>query len=65
LKKVIYGLCSSLKWWYNTIVPVLKKYGFEAFISDICCFIDRDKGIFLYLYVDNIMIAAPTKALIA
>jgi len=44
---------------------MLRKYGFEAFISDICCFIDRDKGIFLCLYVDDIMIAAPTKALIA
>ncbi len=65
LKKALYGLRGSPKWWYDTIVPVLRKYGFEAFISDICCFIDRDKGIFLCLYVDDIMIAAPTKALIA
>ncbi len=64
LKKALYGLHSSPKWWYDTIVPVLRKYNFEAFISDICCFIDKDKGIFLCLYVDDIMITAPTKTLI-
>ena len=65
LLKALYGLRGSPKWWYDTIVPVLEKYGFEAFVLDICCFINRDKGIFLCLYVDDIMVAAPTKALIA
>jgi len=60
-----YGLYGSPKWWHDTIVPMLKKYGFEAFISDICRFIDRGKGILLCLHVDDIMVAAPTKALIA
>jgi len=64
LKKALYNLHGSPKWWYNIIVPVLKKYSFEVFISDIYCFIDKDKRIFLCFYIDNIIIAAPTKTLI-
>jgi len=64
LKKALYSLYSSSKWWYNIIVPVFKEYGFETFVLDICCFINRDKDIFLYLYIDDIIVAAPTKALI-
>ncbi len=65
LKKVLYGLYGSPKQWYNIIVSVLRKYSFEAFISNICCFIDKDKGIFLCLYIDNIMIIVFIKTLIA
>ncbi len=43
----------------------MKKYGFKAFISDIYCFIDKNKRIFLYLYIDDIIIAALIKTLIA
>jgi len=63
--KALYGLYGFPKWWYNTIVPVFKKYSFEIFVSNICCFKNRDKGIFFYLYIDDIIIAAPIKALIA
>ncbi len=65
LKKVLYGLYGSPKWWYDIIVPVFKEYGFEAFVSNIYCFISRDKSIFLYLYVDNIIMVISIKALIA
>ena len=44
---------------------MLKKYGFEAFVSNIYCFKNKDKDIFLCLYIDDIIVAAPTKALIA
>ncbi len=64
LKKALYSLYGSPKWWYDIIVPILKKYGFEVFISDIYCFIDKDKRIFLYLYIDDIIIAVLTKTLI-
>jgi len=42
----------------------LKKYGFEIFIIDICCFINRNKDIFFYLYIDDIIIIILTKTLI-
>ena len=64
LKKALYSLRGSPKWWYDTIVPVLRKYSFEAFISNICCFIDKNKGIFLCFYIDDIIITASMKALI-
>src|SRR6266699_572810 len=44
---------------------MFEKYNFETFVSNICCFINRDKGIFFCLYVDDIIVAAPIKALIA
>ncbi len=65
LLKVLYSLRSSPKWWYDTIVPVLEKYGFEAFVSNICYFINKDKDVFFYFYIDDIIVIAPTKALIA
>ncbi len=43
---------------------MFKKYDFEAFVSNIYCFINKDKSIFLYFYIDNIIMTAPTKALI-
>ncbi len=63
-KKALYSLYSSSKWWYDTIVPVLKKYGFETFVVDICCFINKDKSVFFYLYIDDIIVVNLTKALI-
>ena len=64
LKKVLYGLYGFLKWWYDIIVLIFKEYGFEAFVSDICCFINRDKDIFFCLYVDDIIMVVSIKALI-
>ncbi len=43
---------------------MLEKYGFETFVLDIYCFINKDKGVFLCLYVDDIIVAVLTKALI-
>ncbi len=64
LLKVLYGLYSSSKWWYDIIVPVFKKYSFEAFVSDICCFINKDKDIFFCFYINDIIVAVPMKVLI-
>ncbi len=43
---------------------MFKEYGFETFVLDICYFINRDKDIFLYLYIDDIIVIAPTNTLI-
>ncbi len=43
---------------------MFKKYGFEVFISNIYCFINRNRDIFFYLYIDNIIVVVLTKALI-
>jgi len=64
LKKALYGLHSTLKWWYDTIVPMFKEYNFKTFISDIYYFINKDKNIFFCLYIDDIIVTAPTNALI-
>ena len=64
LKKALYSLYSFLKWWYDIIVPMFKEYGFETFVSDIYCFINKDKDIFIYLYIDDIIIAVLIKTLI-
>ncbi len=43
---------------------MFKEYNFETFVSDIYYFINRDKDIFFYLYIDDIIITAPTNTLI-
>ena len=60
LQKALYGLRRSAKWWFNTLTPVLGKYGFESINSNCCIFRYRNRGIIILLYVDNMLIAAPT-----
>lgn len=60
----LYGLRGSAKWWYQTLTPELAKLGFLPLASDLCCFRHTD-GTLLLVYVDDILIAAPTKAKVA
>ena len=41
-------------------MPVMKKYGFKPFDSDLCLFKHRDKEIYLILYVDDLLVSAKT-----
>ncbi|KAL2016242.1 hypothetical protein VTK56DRAFT_4018 [Thermocarpiscus australiensis] len=60
LRKALYGLQRSALWWYNTLVPELKKLGFEPLTKDGCVFKHAEKGALLLLYVDDLNLAAAT-----
>ncbi|KJZ70069.1 hypothetical protein HIM_10530 [Hirsutella minnesotensis 3608] len=64
LKKALYGLRKSPLWWFKTITPVLQSLGFEPLDADLCLFKDEKRGCILILYVDDMLVAAPTKEIV-
>ncbi|KJZ70290.1 hypothetical protein HIM_10334 [Hirsutella minnesotensis 3608] len=61
LRKALYGLRKSPLWWFKTITPILQSLGFEPLDADLCLFKDEKRGCILILYVDDMLVAAPTK----
>jgi hypothetical protein len=60
LKNALYGLRRSALYWFKTLAPIMRKLGWEPFDSDICLFKHEKLGALLILYVDDLLIAAPT-----
>ena len=60
LKNALYGLRRSALYWFKTLAPIMRKLGWEPFDSDICLFNHEKFGALLILYVDDLLIAAPT-----
>ena len=60
LQKALYGLRRSPLYWFQAIMPTLKDLGFEPFNSDPCLFKHKKDGIYIILYVDDLLISAPT-----
>ncbi len=48
-----------------TIKLVIEDIGFESLDSDICLFRHKELGILVMLYVDDLLVAAKTIALIS
>ena len=48
-----------------TIKPVMEDIGFESLDSNICLFRHKELGILVVLYVDDLLVAAKTVALIS
>lgn len=61
LIKALYGLRKSPHYWFNEVRPVMIKLGFEPFGSDTCLFRHKVDGTLLLLYVDDLLMAAPSK----
>lgn len=61
LRKALYGLRKSPLWWFKTITPILQNLGFEPLDADLCLFKDEKRRCILILYVDDMLVAAPTK----
>jgi hypothetical protein len=58
LRRALYGLKESPLYWFLTLVPVMKSMGFEPFDSDLCLFFNKKTGVFIVLYVDDLLVAA-------
>jgi hypothetical protein len=65
LLQALYGLRKAPRLWFQALTTVLKQIGFEPLSSDLCVFKYRTKMILLIIYVDDMMISASTKAMIA
>ncbi|POM64517.1 LOW QUALITY PROTEIN: Integrase catalytic core protein, partial [Phytophthora palmivora] len=66
LIKSLYGLNQTPRVWYQTLSAFLEKLGFSKLIKDSCVFIRTIDGVTCYIavYVDDLLIIAPTRALI-
>ncbi|EAQ83859.1 hypothetical protein CHGG_10263 [Chaetomium globosum CBS 148.51] len=64
LRKALYGLRKSPQYWFNTVKPLLEERGFKALETDACLFRHKRYDILLVLYVDDLLIAAPSTAMI-
>lgn len=54
LKKSLYGLKKSPKYWYERFTEVMEKEGFTRSENDYCLF--RKESLFVLLYVDDLLI---------
>jgi len=63
LNKALYGLKQSARIWFYTLKPKLIKLGFKVLNSEACLFINNTTKVIIYLYVDDLAILAPSKAI--
>jgi hypothetical protein len=64
LLKTLYGLWDSPLVWFREATKLMRKVGFEPLASEACVFTNKDKSIWIILYVDDMAIAAVTKEVI-
>lgn len=64
LHKALYGLRQAPRAWHMTLKAVLEKLGFRASDADGGLYVSKDPEhpSYLLIYVDDILIAAPTEA---
>ena len=59
----MYGLKQSARIWFYTLKPKLIKLGFKVLNSEVCLFINNITKVIICLYVDDLAILAPSKAI--
>ena len=62
LLKTLYGLRDSPLVWSREVVKLMKEVGFRPLMSESCVFVNEDKFVWIMVYVDDIAIAAWSKA---
>ena len=62
LLKTLYGLRDSPLVWSREVSTLMSKVGFRPLLSESCVFVNEDKSIWIMVYVDDVAIAARTKA---
>jgi hypothetical protein len=62
LDKAIYGLKQAPRTWHQRLDQELTKLGLTESIADPGLYIDSSLGIYVLVYVDDLLIAAPTES---
>lgn len=62
LNKALYGLRTSALFWFEELKPVLAQMGFKSLQSEICMFVNEKENIYVILYVDDFLIAGPSRS---
>src|SRR2546430_1352527 len=63
LRKALYGLRTSPLWWFETFTPVVKDLDFESLTTEVCLFYNKALRAYLVIYVDDMLVSAPTSAI--
>jgi hypothetical protein len=58
LLKALYGLCKSPKLWFDELVLFLYVLGFHYCLDEPYILINKDIGLILFLYVDDLLVIA-------
>jgi hypothetical protein len=62
LHKSLYGLRSSGRSWYLVIKKYLESQGLQSSAADPCLYFNKDKSLFICLYVDDVLaVGEPAK----
>ena len=61
LLKTLYGLRDAPLIWSREVVKLMYSLRFEPLSTDACVFVNRDKTVWIMVYVDDMAIAAATK----
>jgi hypothetical protein len=64
VNRALYGLRESARLWYNDLSAKLKAAGYNPIAEDPCLFLHQEHLIFIFIYVDDIVLAAPSKHLL-
>lgn len=64
LKKSLYGLRQSPRNWFIHLTDLLFADGFEQSEADPCLFFDHHLGVWLLIYVDDVLAMAPTEEIL-
>ena len=62
LLRALYGLRDSPWLWFGTLTEFLQELGFTQLQSDICIYRGQQPNTFIAIYVDDLLIIAPTRA---
>ena len=61
LNKALYGLKQLPRIWYFTLIIYLKTLSFEPLMANNCVF-HNSKGIYIAIFINNLLIIGPSKA---
>ena len=61
LDKALYGLKQAPRAWYQTLSAFMKKSELEPLINDTAVFVNKNRSIFIAVYVDDILMFGKNK----
>lgn len=58
LLKALYGLKQAPLLWYEEFTKFAHKHGYHSFLSDACIFRNKETGVIIVIYVDDVLVIA-------
>lgn len=65
LQKLLYGLITAAKSWYDRVDSILKEFGLICLLTDPCIYISKDRKLVILVYVDDFLCLSQNSVLMA